>query len=125
MTKNNISIDHFVPWSYVAHDEFWNLHPTTKSINSKKSNNLPLWEHYFPLFADLEYRSYEMIWKYDAVRKEFDKCAREHLNSPEIAQRLYRQGLSREVFTGQLAEVMLPVYQSARNCGFRSWEYCG
>ena len=124
MTKNNISIDHFVPWSYVAHDEFWNLHPTTKSINSKKSNNLPLWEHYFPLFADLEYQSYDMIWKYDAVRKEFDKCAREHLNSPEIAQRLYRSGLSREEFTGQLSEVIYPVYQSAKNCGFRSWEYC-
>lgn len=110
MTKNNISIDHFVPWSYVAHDEFWTLHPTTKSVNSKKNNNVPLWEHYFPLFANLEYRSYEMIWKYDAVRKEFDKCAQEHLNSSEIAQRLYRPGLSREVFTGQLSKVMYPVY---------------
>ena len=28
MTNSNISIDHFVPWSYVAHDELWNLHPT-------------------------------------------------------------------------------------------------
>ncbi|MBE5919975.1 MAG: hypothetical protein E7272_09045 [Pseudobutyrivibrio ruminis] len=25
----DISIDHFVPWSYVAHDEMWNLNPTT------------------------------------------------------------------------------------------------
>ena len=123
MTKNNISIDHFVPWSYVAHDEFWNLHPTTRSINSSKSNNLPDWEHYFPLLADLEYRSYSMMWSYDVVKKEFDKCAKEHLNSPDIAYRLYRPGLSREVFTGQLSEVILPVYQSAKNCGFRNWEY--
>ncbi|MDY5576621.1 MAG: HNH endonuclease domain-containing protein [Lachnospiraceae bacterium] len=40
MTENDISIDHFVPWSYVAHDEMWNLNPTTKSINSSKRNNL-------------------------------------------------------------------------------------
>ena len=123
MTKNNISIDHFVPWSYVAHDEFWNLHPTTRSINSKKSNNLPNWNHYFPLFADLEYHSYQMIWSYEAVRKEFNKCAREHLNSPEIAHRLYREGLSQSEFTGQLSEVINPVYQAAKNCGFKNWEY--
>lgn len=123
ITKNNISIDHFVPWSYVAHDEFWNLHPTTRSINSSKSNNLPDWEHYFPLLADLEYHSYRMIWTYDKVRSEFQKCAREHLNSPEIEHRLYRPGLDRDEFKLQLSEVIYPVYQSARNCGFRRWEY--
>ena len=123
MTKKNISIDHFVPWSYVAHDELWNLHPTTRSINSSKSNNLPDWEHYFPLLADLEYHSYRMIWTYDKVRTEFAKCAKEHLNSPKIEQRLYRQGLGRDEFTGQLNEIIYPVYQSAKNCGFRSWEY--
>ena len=123
ITKTNISIDHFVPWSYVAHDEFWNLHPTTRSINSSKSNNLPDWEHYFPLLADLEYHSYRMIWDYDKVRAEFQKCAREHLNSPEIEHRLYRQGLDSDEFKLQLSEVIYPVYQSAKNCGFRRWEY--
>ena len=47
LTEKDISIDHFVPWSYVAHDEMWNLNPTTKSINSSKSNNLPDWDTYF------------------------------------------------------------------------------
>ena len=123
ITKNNISIDHFVPWSYVAHDEFWNLHPTTRSINSSKSNNLPDWDHYFPLLADLEYHSYRMIWTYDRVRTEFQKCAREHLNNPEIEHRLYRPDLKQNEFKLQLSEVILPVYQSAKNCGFRRWEY--
>ncbi len=57
-----MSIDHFVPWSYVAHDELWNLHPTTKSINSSKSNCLPDWDIYFPELAKLEYLSYQMMW---------------------------------------------------------------
>ena len=93
LAPENISIDHFVPWSYVAHDEFWNLHPTTRAINSSKSNHLPEWELYFPRFAGLEYLSYQMMWKYEAVRNEFKKCAREHLNNPEIGRRLYREGL--------------------------------
>ena len=36
LNEKNISIDHFVPWSYVAHDELWNLTPTTRRINSSK-----------------------------------------------------------------------------------------
>ncbi len=123
LKSDDISIDHFVPWSYVAHDEFWNLHPTTRSINSSKSNHLPAWDIYFPRFAELEHQSYQMIWKYDAVQHEFRKCAREHLNNPEIEHRLYRQGLRSDEFIEQLREVIYPIYLSAKTCGFSSWEY--
>lgn len=119
----DISIDHFVPWSYVAHDELWNLHPTTKSINSSKSNQLPEWERYFPELCRLEYLSYQMLWQNERVHEEFDRCAREHLNNPEIRRRLYRCGLDEAQFCGQLEEIMLPVYQSAKNCGFENWVY--
>lgn len=122
LAPENISIDHFVPWSYVAHDEFWNLHPTTRAINSSKSNHLPEWELYFPRFAGLEYLSYQLIWKYEAVRNEFKKCAREHLNNPEIEHRLYREGVGADEFTQQLREVVYPIYLSAKTCGFSSWE---
>ena len=118
IASNQLSIDHFVPWSYVAHDEFWNLHPTTRSINSSKSNNLPDWDRYFPLLADLEYHSYRMIWTYDKVGSEFRRCAREHLNNPDIEHRLYKPGLSQDGFKTQLAEVIYPVYLSAKNCPF-------
>ena len=88
LTERELSIDHFIPWSYVAHDEFWNLHPTTRSINSSKGNRLPAWEKYFVLLNRQEYLSYQMMWKYESVRVEFEKCAREHLNSDDIRQRL-------------------------------------
>ena len=123
LTPQMISIDHFVPWSYVAHDEFWNLHPTTRSINSSKSNHLPDWEIYFPRFAEVEYQSYQMIWQNKQIQSEFKKCAKEHLNNPEIEHRLYRQGLDEALFTRQLEEVIRPVYLSAQTCGFSSWEY--
>lgn len=123
ITTSNISIDHFVPWSYVAHDEFWNLHPTTKSINSSKSNHLPDWELYFPLLAEQEYRSYQMLWQHEKLRKAFKSCTKDHLNNSDIAFRLYRKEQSLEEFQGQLREVLSPVYESARNNGFENWVY--
>ena len=66
---------------------------------------------------------HQMIWKYEAVRNEFKKCAREHLNNPEIGHRLYREGLGAEEFTQKLREVVYPIYCSAKTCGFSCWEY--
>ncbi|MDE5864550.1 MAG: HNH endonuclease [Lachnospiraceae bacterium] len=123
LSDKDISIDHFVPWSYVAHDEFWNLHPTTRSINSSKSNHLPDWKTYFPQLARLEYFSYEMIWKYDAVRDEFEKCAKEHLNDDMVRRKIYQEGQDFASFSNALEETVQPVYQSAKNCGFKDWIY--
>ena len=121
LESKNISIDHFIPWSYVAHDEFWNLHPTTKNINSSKSNHLPKWDKYFPLLGKMEYASYEMMWEYPMIHEEFEKCAAEHLNDQEIKRRLYQEDLSKEQFISRLHEVVYPVYQSAQNAGFSQW----
>lgn len=118
LQAKEISIDHFIPWSYVAHDELWNLSPTTKSANSSKSNNLPVWAIYFPKLSRLEYLSYQAIWKYDKVHDEFLRCSKEHVNSSEIWAQLYREGLTEEVFNRNLEEVLLPIYQSAHNMGF-------
>ena len=35
--------------------------------------------------------------------------------------KLYRKGLDRQEFTGNLEEVILPVYQAAQHMGFRNW----
>ena len=121
LDPSGISIDHFIPWSYVAHDELWNLHPTTKSINSSKSNNLPDWEKYFSRLCRTEYAAYETTWKNEAVHQAFDRCAKEHINSTDVMHRLYRQGLSAESFASVLEEIIRPVYNAATNLGFSRW----
>ena len=124
LTEKDVSIDHFVPWSYVAHDEFWNLSPTTKAINSSKSNYLPSWNAYFPKLARLEYQSYRLIWEYDSIHKEFEKCAKEHINNEDVRNRLYREGMQFEEFFKELERVVRPIYLSAHECGFNwDWEY--
>ena len=38
---DNYELDHYLPWSFVAHDKLWNLVPVTKDANRDKSNRLP------------------------------------------------------------------------------------
>jgi hypothetical protein len=121
MDDKDISIDHFVPWSYVAHDELWNLLPTTRSVNSSKSNSLPLWDCYFDKLWKVEFEAYELLNKDPETDRLFRKCEKENLNNDEIRYKLYQPGLSREQFSGQLQEILLPVYESARNMGFSEW----
>lgn len=121
LTEKNISIDHFVPWSYVAYDELWNLHPTTKSINSSKSNYLPDWNKYFQALCKIEYLSYQLVWKYEVIRNEFEKCKKEHVNSNDVLLKLYKPNLSLDQFGVSLENILAPVYKAARNSGFKIW----
>ena len=123
MTTKGLSIDHFIPWSYVASDELWNLIPTVKSVNSSKSNNLPDWKVYFKELAKTEYDAYLMLGHDEKANQLFAKCSRENLNNEEIRYRLYQPGQTQDHFTNQLEEVMLPLYESAKNLGFREWVY--
>ena len=67
----NFSLDHFLPWSFVAHDQLWNLIPTTASVNSSKSNNIPD-ERYINMFIQAQYDGL-MIAKKIFSQREFDK----------------------------------------------------
>jgi hypothetical protein len=50
-------LDHFIPWSFVTHDLFWNLLPVSPSANVKKSDSLPNLERYLSPFVAHHYRA--------------------------------------------------------------------
>ncbi|NJK34781.1 MAG: hypothetical protein HC919_07390 [Oscillatoriales cyanobacterium SM2_2_1] len=54
LDANNFSLDHFLPWTFVTHDLLWNLIPTTNSVNSSKSDNLPALD-YFNSFVEIQH----------------------------------------------------------------------
>ncbi|QDZ38909.1 hypothetical protein FRE64_02515 [Euhalothece natronophila Z-M001] len=54
LDSKKMSLDHYLPWSFVAHDQLWNLIPTDPSINSSKSNYLPS-DKYFNDFVKLQH----------------------------------------------------------------------
>lgn len=123
MSNERVSVDHFVPWQYVAHDELWNLHPTTKTINSSKSNCLATWDVYFGPLCKLEYVSYSLSKENAKVADAFEKVSRYHLNNGEIAHSLYCDGLTEQAFGERLCNVIRPIYDAAKNNGFKEWEY--
>ncbi|MGI9306416.1 MAG: HNH endonuclease domain-containing protein [Gammaproteobacteria bacterium] len=41
LQRGGFALDHYVPWSFVGHDNMWNLIPALPSANSSKSDNLP------------------------------------------------------------------------------------
>jgi hypothetical protein len=45
----DIALDHFLPWSFVAHDRLWNLVPVSRRVNSCKLDKLPSLDYIEPL----------------------------------------------------------------------------
>lgn len=118
----HFDLDHFVPWSYVANDELWNLIPMEKSLNSSKNNKLPDWGEYFRRMAESQYRLYEVIFSHGEVRTSFEKCRRDNLNAIWATERLYIEGNSREQFINILEHNMKPLYDSAYLQGYGLWK---
>jgi len=52
--KGQYHVEHFVPYSFVSHDQIWNLIPSDNSFNVSKSNKLPPLEKYFEPFYNMQ-----------------------------------------------------------------------
>lgn len=116
-----ISIDHFVPWQYLSHDELWNLSPTTKNINSMKGNQLPNLYEDFERLAELQHKALMMCNDYEIVRDKFKICLDYHVNSIEIRNSLYQSNMDLQSYKERLYNVIQPVYDSAKMSGFTEW----
>ena len=55
--RNEYDLDHFIPWSFVSHNQNWNLIPADGSFNSSKSNRIPDLDYYLPKMAEVQHRA--------------------------------------------------------------------
>lgn len=116
-------VDHFVPWSYIANDELWNLCPMDSSLNSSKNNKLPNWDTYFLPFANIQYLLYDLVLEKNIYREKFCKCQRDNLIAIWANEELYIHGLSKEKFMVVLENHLRPIYDSARIQGYSIWSH--
>lgn len=116
-------IDHFIPWSFVMHDELWNLMPMDSGLNSAKNNRLPEWDLFFESFSQNQYKMYSLVHEKSEIHRRFEACYRNNLHSIWAGQELYRRGNSQEEFHKILQKNMQPVYDSARRQGYEIWKY--
>lgn len=113
-----MSVDHFIPWSFVLHDEPWNLAPMFRDTNSSKGDRLPDLDAFLrPLCAQ----------QFDALttlrgRGRGHRAIMESYAAidPQVAE-YERTEAARESFTRAVSRVVVPLHQIAANQGFPVW----
>lgn len=122
LNEEKYDIDHFVPWSYVAMDELWDLIPAEKSANTSKNNRLPEWKQYAGDYMDTQYQLYTEIYSDESVRTLFEKCRKHNLNSRWASEQLYVPGHNEISFRKILEPNLKRLYDAAMIQGFDTWK---
>src|SRR6056297_1401705 len=119
VTSENFNIDHFVPWSFVTHDQLWNLLPIPQQVNSAKSDNLPA-RKYLEDFGDLQYDAFcRVLQKFSTTPQLLEDYSILFNDSIRNIQQL-----PKDKFVETLEETIQPLLQIAGNMGFENeWEY--
>lgn len=119
ISPHDYSLDHFLPWSFVAHDLLWNIIPTPRSVNSSKGDLLPDVERYFDAYAHLQYESVQIV-----ASSRHPKLVEDHLMLLKSASIRQLQETTFEHFRQVLYDTVVPQAQIARNMGFQgNWSY--
>lgn len=112
------SLDHFLPWSFVAHDRLWNLIPTLKEVNSSKGDRLPELSH-LKTFAEMHAHAYKI-----ALERGEDQLLEDYLDIWPGVTPTEVSVLPKPEFEEGLRRVLTPLYQIASNSGFPSgWRF--
>jgi len=120
LDKDHISLDHYLPWSFVAHDQLWNLIPTTPSVNSSKSNNIPA-EKYFQDFVQLQYQGLK-IYAQNNSRKKWLNCVEDYITELKVSQP--DDLLDLDTISNAYSKTLKPLISLAQVQGFnQNWIY--
>lgn len=110
-----LSIDHFIPWSFVLHDEMWNLVPTFKNINSKKSDNLLQFDSYIKDFCDVQYKAFSYM-----CDKKLKNTLEQYTDVLNLENPIdYYKSNPKDNFEKKMRLCISPLYQIADNQGFQ------
>jgi len=113
-----MSIDHFIPWSFVLHDEAWNLVPMFRDTNSSKGNQLPDVDAFLRPFCAQQFDA--LVTLRDRSRKHRKIIDSYSAIDPYVME-YEKTDAAREQFTNAVSRVVLPLHQIASNQGFPTW----
>ena len=115
LSVNDYDLDHFIPWSFVSHNQNWNLIPADCSFNSSKSNRIPDLDYYLPKMAKIQHRALRLYVPFSSKR---DTILNEYFALGASPQDLMT--MSDEVFLNTFRKTFSPLNQMALNMGFRT-----
>ena len=103
-----------MPWTYVAHDQIWNLSPIEEDLNSSKSNKLPP----LSLVTALAREHYGLL-RYHFEKHREHELVLEYANLGEPVQTL--AAVSEASFIGIYTKKMTALHEMAGYLGFADW----
>lgn len=120
LAADAFALDHYLPWSFVAHNQLWNLIPTPARVNSSKSNNLPS-SDYFSGFVELQHNGLLIAQRLFGAR-EFGKFTEDYLADLHVSDSAAL--LDFDQLYGAYEQNLGPLITLATNQGFSpDWRY--
>lgn len=113
------SLDHYLPWSFVAHDQLWNLIPTTPEINSSKSNDLPS-SQLFQKFVNAQHLGLTICHEKMPAR-EWGKTVESYIE--DLGIHTQEDLIDLEKLSNAYGNLIQPLLSLAINQGFKMWQY--
>jgi hypothetical protein len=77
LNAEDFALDHYLPWSFVAHDQLWNLIPTPPAVNASKSNNIPSGDHLRDL-VELQHNGLQIAQR-TFGRRQFERLTEDYI----------------------------------------------
>lgn len=120
LSLDNLSLDHYLPWSFVTHDLLWNLIPTSKEVNSSKSDNLPS-SDYFYSFVNIQHKGLTVSHT-NMTEKAWDRYIETYIAELRITDKM--DLLELEKLQNAYESIILPQINIAISHGFTAnWIY--
>lgn len=115
----SFSLDHFLPWTFVCHDQIWNLCPVTPSSNSSKGNKLPA-DDYVERFIQQQIQALDISSKI-MTAKSWDKATESYAIDLHLDPAyLLDENAVYDAYSG----ILKPMIALAEQTGFEScWSY--
>jgi 5-methylcytosine-specific restriction endonuclease McrA len=119
LSMDNLALDHFLPWTFVAHDRMWNLVPTTKHVNSAKSNCIPNFDKYLDKFINRQFQGLQVLHHTDP--KLWKKIIEDYVVDLKLENK--SETLVKENFMTAYKRTFNPYHDLAKSQGFETgWE---
>ena len=119
LPSHGFSLDHYLPWSFVAHDQSWNLIPTFPEVNSSKSNYLPD-ENYFDEFVNLQHLGLSVAKESMGVQ-QWSNYIEPYIADLKIADE--NNLIDLQILKSAYESTLTPLISIAIKQGFTRWFY--
>jgi hypothetical protein len=119
LDTERFSLDHYLPWSFVAHDQLWNLIPTIPEINSSKSNDLPS-SQLFQKFVNAQHLGLTICHK-KMSSKDWNRTVESYIE--DLGIHTQDDLIDLEKLSNAYGNLIKPLLSLAINQGFKIWKY--